>query len=54
MRKNVTIGFSEEEILRLQGVAAMARMPLATSRPRSAFWTGYEMATLTVPTRSWL
>ena len=30
MRKNVTIGFSEEEILRLQGAAAMARMPLAT------------------------
>ena len=30
MRKNVTIGFSEDEILRLQGAAAMARMPLAT------------------------
>src|SRR6266704_2725564 len=30
MRRNVTIGFSEEEILRLQGAAAMARMPLAT------------------------
>ena len=26
MRRNVTIGFSEEEILRLQGAAAMARM----------------------------
>jgi hypothetical protein len=30
MRKNVTLGFSENEILRLQGAAAMARMPLAT------------------------
>src|SRR5205807_2515111 len=30
MRKNVTIGFSEDEILRLQGAAAMARRPLAT------------------------
>src|SRR6266849_626848 len=30
MRRNVTIGFSEEEILRLQGAAAMARLPLAT------------------------
>jgi len=30
MRKNVTIGFSEDEILRLQGAAAMARLPLAT------------------------
>jgi hypothetical protein len=30
MRKNVTIGFAEDEILRLQGAAAMARMPLAT------------------------
>src|SRR5437667_10217652 len=30
MRKNVTIGFSEDEILRLQGAAAMARMPVAT------------------------
>ncbi len=30
MRKNVTIGFSEDKILRLQGAAAMARMPLAT------------------------
>src|SRR5207302_4801387 len=30
MRKNVTIGFSEDEILRLQGAAAMARVPLAT------------------------
>jgi len=30
MRKNVTIGFSDDEILRLQGAAAMARMPLAT------------------------
>ena len=30
MRRNVTIGFSEEVILRLQGAAAMARMPLAT------------------------
>jgi hypothetical protein len=30
MRKNVTIGFSEDEILRLHGAAAMARMPLAT------------------------
>ena len=30
MRKNVTIGFPDDEILRLQGAAAMARMPLAT------------------------
>jgi len=30
MRKNVTIGFAEDEILRLQGAAAMARMPVAT------------------------
>ena len=30
MRRNVTIGFAEQEVLRLQGAAAMARMPLAT------------------------
>jgi hypothetical protein len=30
MRRDVTIGFSEEEILRLQGAAAMARVPLST------------------------
>src|SRR5438552_858498 len=30
MRRNVTIGFSEDEFLRLQGAAAIAKMPLAS------------------------
>lgn len=30
MRRNVTLGFSEEEYLRVQGAAAVARMPVAT------------------------
>ncbi len=30
MRKNVTIGFSDEEHLRILGAAAMARLPVAT------------------------
>jgi hypothetical protein len=30
LRKNVTIGFSPDEYLRLQGAAATARMPVST------------------------
>jgi len=30
LRKNVTIGFSPDEYLRLQGAAAIARMPVST------------------------
>jgi hypothetical protein len=30
MRKNVTLGFSPEELMRLQGAAAVAGVPLAT------------------------
>lgn len=30
MRSNVTIGFTEEEHLRLRGAAAIARLPVAT------------------------
>jgi hypothetical protein len=30
LRKNVAIGFSPEEFLRLKGAAALARMPVST------------------------